>query len=51
MKERKERKEKETNRSLEDILKEEECLKEINNFTWTSNTRKSQVHFMMKSFV
>ena len=30
---------------------EEEGLKEINNFTWTSNTRKSEVHFIMKSFI
>ena len=40
----KERKEKETRRQFE----EEEGLKEINNFTCKSNTRKSQVHFMMK---
>ena len=32
-------------------FEEEEGLKEINKFTWTSNTRKSQVHFMMKSFI
>ena len=30
---------------------EEEGLKEINKFTWTSSTRKSQEHFMMKLFI
>ena len=48
--ERKERKEK-VKRELRRQFEEEEGLKEINSFTWTSNTRKSQVHFMMRPFV
>ena len=40
-----EREKRELRRKFEEV----EGLKEI--LTWTSNTRKSQVHFMMKSFI